>query len=74
MSLRLLYAPLTGTHNNREVGGLARDNSEGTAKVSFLSLDGISLLNLGGIVLLSLGGPILLNISLVDLGGLIGSI
>ena len=65
VSLISLYAPLTGTHNNRGVGGLVCENAEITAKVSFLSLSGL--------ILLSLGGLILLNISLVGLGRLLGS-
>ena len=61
--LRSVCAPLTGTHDNRGVGGLVRENAEGTEKVNFLSLGGLGLLNLGRIVLLSLGGLILINIS-----------
>ena len=73
VSLRLSYAPLTGTHDNRGVGGLVRKNAEGTAKVSFLSLGRLGLLNLGGLVLPSLEGIIMINISLVGLGRLLGS-
>ena len=41
VSLRSSYAPLTGTHDIRGVGGLVHENAEGTAKVSFLSLGGL---------------------------------
>ena len=73
VSLKLSYAPLAGTHDNRRVGGLVRENAEGTEKVSLLKLGGIGLLKLGGLILLSLGGIILLNISLVGLGSLLDS-
>ena len=73
MSLRSSYVALTGRHNNREFGGLVRENAEGTEKFSFLSLGGIGLPNLGGIILLSLGGIILLNIRSLGLGRLLGS-
>ena len=74
VSLKLSYAPLAGTHDNRRVGGLVRENAEGTEKVSFLSFGGLGLLNLGRLILLSLGGLILLNIILVGLGRLLGSV
>ena len=70
--LSSLYAPLTVTYNNRGVGGLVRENIEGTAKVSFLSLGRLGLLNLDGLILLSLGGLIRLNIILLGLGLLLG--
>ena len=73
MSLRLPYAPLTGTHDNRGVGGLVHENAEGTAKDIFLSLGGLGLLNLGGLILLILVGLILINIILLGLGHLLGS-
>ena len=73
VSLRSLYAALTGTHDNRGVGSLVRNNTEGASKVIFLSLGGLGLLNLSGLILLSLGGIILLNIRLLGMGRLLGT-
>ena len=70
---RSSHAPLTGTHGNRGVGSLVRENTEGTSKVSFLILGGLSLLNLGRLIFLSLGGLILIKTSLAGLGRLLGS-
>ena len=42
VSLSSLYAPLTGLHDNRGFRGLVRENAEGTAKVTFLRLEGSS--------------------------------
>ena len=68
VSIRLSYVPLTGTHENRGVGGLVCKNAEGMEKVIFLSLGGLVLQNLGGLILLSLGWLIILTISLVGIG------
>ena len=54
VSLFPSYAPLTSMHDNRGVGGMVRENLEGTAKVGFLSLGGLGLMNLVGLILPSL--------------------